>query len=228
MELFETLKQFMMFQSLTKEEFEALDMAHKLKIALYEKEEMIVQEDAPAQKVGLLLFGSCKVFKSFESGKELTLTTLKPGDIFGEIIVFSGHQNYPASICAAEKSTVCLMNPSDMLNWCMHSKHFLSDFLKILSLKILLLNKKTKALSFTTIRGKIANLLLDYRQKYQKDLFEVPLNRKNMADYLGIPRPSLSRELIKMKQDGLIDYYQNSFKILSLEGLKGALTEEKE
>ena len=41
-----------------------------------------------------------------------------------------------------------------------------------------------------------------------------------MAEMLNIPRPSLSRELTNMKEDGLIDFYKNNIKILDLEGLK--------
>jgi Mn-dependent DtxR family transcriptional regulator len=44
-----------------------------------------------------------------------------------------------------------------------------------------------------------------------------------MAELLNIPRPSLSRELIKMKQDGLIDFYKNRFKILDLKKLEKTL-----
>nr|WP_242949572.1 helix-turn-helix domain-containing protein [Clostridium pasteurianum] len=44
-----------------------------------------------------------------------------------------------------------------------------------------------------------------------------------MAEELGIPRPSLSRELVNMKKDGLIDFHKNTFKILNLEAMEDIL-----
>lgn len=227
MDIYELLKEHLLFRTLSKEEFQNMKISESVIIKKYEKEEFLVREEDSANLVGLILLGTCRVFKSYQNGKDLTLAALKKGDIFGEVVVFSGHTKYPASISALESVTVCFMTRSDMLNWCNLSQNFLENFLRILSLKILLLNQKTKALSFTTIRGKIANLLMEYHEKYHREVFELPLNRKNMADYLGIPRPSLSRELIKMKEENIIDFYQNSFKILDVEKLQDAMAEEK-
>ena len=44
--------------------------------------------------------------------------------------------------------------------------------------------------------------------------FTVPLSREEMALYLGCDRSALSRELARMKADGLIDYIRNSFKVM--------------
>ena len=50
-------------------------------------------------------------------------------------------------------------------------------------------------------------------QKHARE-FNIPFDRQQLADYLNLERTALSKELSKMKADGLIDYYKNSFKII--------------
>lgn len=99
----------------------------------------------------------------------------------------------------------------------------LNNFMGLLSNKILMLNKKLKNLSYETLRQKIASLLLESYHINKKALFQINSSRKEMAESLGVPRPSLSRELINMKKDGLIDFHKNAFKILNLEAMEDIL-----
>ena len=86
-----------------------------------------------------------------------------------------------------------------------------------------MLNERLTNLSYDTVRKKITNiLLLEYARQRSSNL-TLPYSRKKMAELLNIPRPSLSRELIKMKEDGLIDFYKNKFKILDLQSLEDSL-----
>ena len=86
-----------------------------------------------------------------------------------------------------------------------------------------MLNKKLKNLSYETLRQKITSFLLEIYHINKKALFQVNSSRKEMAEALGVPRPSLSRELINMKKDGLIDFHKNTFKILDLEAMEDIL-----
>ena len=58
------------------------------------------------------------------------------------------------------------------------------------------------------------NYLLRVSCEQQSRTFSIPMNRNEMADYLNIERSALSRELSRMKRDGLIDYHRDSFKLL--------------
>jgi len=85
------------------------------------------------------------------------------------------------------------------------------------------MNRKIKNLSLDTIRKRVANFLLMQYKQSGKKMFQTGMSRKAMSDLMGIQRPSLSRELIKMKEDGLIDYDGDTFKIVDLEALEDAL-----
>ena len=53
--------------------------------------------------------------------------------------------------------------------------------------------------------------------------FCIPLNRAQLAEYLGCERSALCRELSRMQKDGLIETYRGSFKLLQPAALGAAL-----
>ncbi|MBQ2118632.1 MAG: winged helix-turn-helix domain-containing protein, partial [Clostridia bacterium] len=76
------------------------------------------------------------------------------------------------------------------------------------------MNSRIQILSKLTLREKLLTFFSDQAKKSGADTFSVPLDRKDMATYLGADRSALSRELSRMKREGLIDYYRNSFRII--------------
>ena len=98
-------------------------------------------------------------------------------------------------------------------------------FLRDLSNKILTLNKSIERLSYNSIRQKISNYILDEYNKQNSHLININMTKQKLAETLGILRPSLSRELINMKDIGIIDYYKDTIKILDLDQLLKVLDE---
>ena len=94
------------------------------------------------------------------------------------------------------------------------------NMLNIISNKALILNRKVEYLSIRSIRGKIIHYLLEQYKHKGKNNFTLPLNRTELADFLNIPRPSLSREMCRMRDEGLIDFHRSSIKINNVENLK--------
>jgi CRP-like cAMP-binding protein len=80
------------------------------------------------------------------------------------------------------------------------------NVLNILSDKALAMNRHLKHLSARNIRGKISSYLMEEYRDKGNTIFNIPMKRNELADYLNIPRPSLSREMSMMKKDGLLDY----------------------
>lgn len=70
------------------------------------------------------------------------------------------------------------------------------------------------------LREKLATFLLAESNKRNSLIFAISLNRNELAEYLNVSRTSMCRELATMKSLGIIDYYKNSFKIISVDLLK--------
>ena len=83
-----------------------------------------------------------------------------------------------------------------------------------------MLNKKMSILNAESLKGRIAVYLLSLQQSSKRMVFDLPMNRQELAEFLNVKRPSLSRELSNMQRDGIIDVYRSSVKILDMERLR--------
>lgn len=188
-------------------------------ITNYSKNEVVAVEDSSCSKIGIVLSGSIEIQKLYVSGKIITLGKLIEGNIFGEVVIFSNKNTYPATVISSDNSSILFISKESTLKLCSISPIFLSNFMTLLSDKILFLNKKIKNMSYQTLRQKIVSYIIR-EYKIQKNLkIKLNITKKELASQLGIPRPSLSRELINMKNDNLIDMNKNIITIKNINSL---------
>ena len=74
--------------------------------------------------------------------------------------------------------------------------------------------EKTEILCKKTLRGKILAYLEQEAANQKAEKIVVPFNRTDMANYLDADRSALTRELAKMRDEGLIAFEKNVFEIL--------------
>ncbi|MEA4827833.1 MAG: Crp/Fnr family transcriptional regulator, partial [Clostridium sp.] len=127
------------------------------------------------------------------------------------------------TILSSSESKILFIHEADIIKLCSLNISFLNNFMRVLSNRILTLSKILRNLSYQTIRQKIASFLLDEYKKQKNLVIQISASRQEMADQFGTTRPSLSRELIKMKDDGLISSDKKTIAILDLEALEETL-----
>ena len=222
-EYLNSLSKSVLFKSLGNSEI--LDVLNKsvYNVESYSSNEIIAIEGDDCHSLGIVLEGSIEIHKPFPSGKIVTINHFSSGDIFGEAVLFSNQHIYPATVVASNKSKIMYIQRDEIIKLMSYDGKIATNFISVLSDRILMLNKRITNLSYDTLRKKIANiLLLEYNRQKSKNII-LPYSRKRMARFLNIARPSLSRELVNMKEEGLIDFYRNRVKILNLEGLEDEL-----
>jgi len=175
-------------------------------IKRYSKENLVLLEDHKCEEIGILLKGLLKVQTLYPSGKSLTFIQLKPVETFGEAITFSKTSKCPATISTIEDSEIMFIKKGDLINCASNHHRFMENFLGLLSDRLLILNQKVKMLSLENIRQKIGHFLMEEYKEQKSNIIKVALSRKEMAEYMGIQRPSLSRELSKMREEGIIEF----------------------
>lgn len=219
----DSLEECVLFKNLEREEILNTLKSIEYNTKNYEHEDVIAIEGDDCQSIGIILDGNIEIHKSYSSGKVVTISHFKQGNIFGEALVFSGRHKYPATIISSNNSKIMFLNRDDIIKLMTINPQVLNNFVAVLSNRILMLNDRITNLSLDTLRKKITNiLLLEYgRQKSQ--YITLPYSRKKMAELLNTPRPSLSRELVKMKEEGLIDFHKNKIKIINLKELEKVL-----
>jgi CRP-like cAMP-binding protein len=204
--LSDNLKRCILFKDIKYEDLSNFLNMSNYTIKKYPKGNMVVFEGSKCEELGILLEGLLEAQALYPSGKLLTLTRLKPVEIFGEAILFSKMNKFPATIEVIKDSKIMFIKKEDLINCLTNCHKFMENFLELLSNKLLMLNKKVKMLSLESIRQKIENFLREEYKKQKSNIIKVSLSRKEMAEHMGIQRPSLSRELIKMRDAGIIDF----------------------
>lgn len=219
-EIFSSLKNSMIFKGFSTEELEYIFKNIDYKIKNFEKREIVAFEGEEITSMGIIIEGSVDIQKQYPLGKVVTINRIIEGDSFGEVIIFSNIEDYPSTVIATSNTKVLFISKEFIMALCMSDNKFLGNFMGVLSNKILILSKKLRSLSYSTLREKLADYIVNEYNK-QKN-FEIKLNqsRESLAEYFGVARPSLSRELIKMREEDLIDFYKNIIIIKDLHALE--------
>lgn len=220
---YEVIQSCHLFKGMNKEEIEEICAQLQYKISKHQKGEIIFEEGDTCESLGVILSGKIELSTFFISGDVSNLITMNPGNIFGEAVLFSPKDSYPISITSVTKSEILFIDRQSLIDLMETHPIFLENYLGVLSRKVLFLNDKFKLLSLTTIRGKIAHVLIKLSKEQDSMMVKLPFSKEKMALHICTRRPSLSRELSKMKQDGLIDYDKSIVKILDYDALADEL-----
>jgi len=212
-----------LFKGLTIDQIKALLARFASSIHPYPAQSIIAFEEDECTSLGIIVSGSVKAERLLASGKTITLDTLGRGASFGEALIFADQNRYPATIQSMEDTQVLYLSRSDVIELCRESDIFLSNFSRLLSNRLLMLNRKVKSLSLTTLRQRVVNYLLEEYQRQKSNQLTIHLARHELANLLGMPRPSLSRELADLQSDGLIQFDRKMINLLSIEELEKCL-----
>jgi len=219
------LSKCVLFKGLEKNEI--MDILNKVtyRIEKYKKGQVIAIEGDDCNSLGIILKGKIEIQKIFPSGQVTTINNFKEGNIFGESLVFSDKHTYPATITAIENAEIMFIERENIVKLSMLNSRILTNFVTVLSRRILMLNERISNLSQDSIRKKISSYLLSEYNKQKTTTIVLPYTRKKMAELLNVPRPSLSRELINMKEEGIIDFNKNEIHILNIDLLEETMLE---
>jgi CRP-like cAMP-binding protein len=209
-----------LFKDFNSQEINQFLVSSKYRTIDYQSEQVIAIEGEPLIEIGLVLDGVIEVQKNYPSGKMVVISRFKMGDVFGEVAIFSNKHTYPSTIFSSTNSKIMFVSKENILKICLQNDKFLKNLLQLLSDKILILDHRLHILSGETIRQKICFYLLE--RYWEQNTLTIPVNlsRQKMAEQFGITRPSLSRELSRMKREGFIDLDKHTIIIKDLSGLE--------
>ena len=145
------------------------------------------------------------------------MTLLKPGSYVGVLLAASQERKSPVTVQADETSSVLYLPYRKLLTQssCPGHARLLYNLLRGIAEMALVLHDRNDCLIKPTIRDKVLTYLSLEAEKTGSRSFSIPLNRAAMAEYLNVDRSALSRELSRMKQDGLIDFSRSHFRLLT-------------
>lgn len=177
-------------------------------IKRYEKGSFIFEEDDTPDKLYVLIEGQVDVSKMTFSGKKILITTIEnPGDMFAEVYMFMGKGKYDMSAQAVADSVILSISSDFFDNISYNVKadvpaKIRKNLMSIFAIKAYNLSGKVRLLGCGSIREKIALYLIE-NQTVSGEIAKNP-SREELAEYLNVTRPSLSRELGNMEKEGII------------------------
>lgn len=202
-----------LFDEFSAKELLNLFKTHNYIISKYNKGSIIHFESEKCNYWDIILKGQVFVQKIDEKGNVLTVAEFKIGDNIGGNLLFSKYPYYPMSVIAKSDAEILHIDKDFVLQLCQTSQDFLIQFLTCISDKTTILTSKIKSISMKSIKESIIEFLnYEYYSQKSKEI-KLNMTKKELAERLGIQRTSLSRELNKMKKDGLIDYDAHSITI---------------
>lgn len=171
-----------------------------------------------------ILSGRVKIFKLSTDGKEQILHLFGPGEIFGEVAVFTG-QGYPAH-AAVERSCSLLFFPREAFVGLIRGDASLAlGMLAVLSVRLRRFTRMVEDLSLKEVPGRLAAHLLYRSSAGKKDVVELDLSKAQLAALLGTIPETLSRILTRMGRRGLIRTQGSRIAILDRAGLETIASE---
>ena len=213
--IFEKIKSNPLFAGIALEDFEKLFNCLSAKIIHYRKDEIILLAGDKVNSVGLVLSGSVKIIKEDAEGNIAILTELTTPELFGETFACAGISHSPVTVKASENCEILFINYKKIISACTAACSFhqklIENMLTLMAKKNILLNRKNEILSKRTTREKLVEFFNNQRGTARK--FAIPYNREELANYLCVDRSAMSRELCKMRDEGLISFIKNKFEV---------------
>ena len=177
----------------------------------YKKNEIIYHiEDIP-QAIGIVKEGSVVIETVDFLGNVSLLSHIGPNQMFAESYALTQAPMY-VYVRAVEDCTIQFLDVQALEK----SPKLKDQMIQILSNKNKMLSQHIFHISNKSIRNKVLSYLSFMKLETQSSTFMIPFDRQQMADYLNVERSALSKELSKMKSEGLIDYHKNTFTVYSI------------
>ena len=202
----ETLRRVPLFADLSASELEYL--AQRAIARRCDAGEMVFSEAEPCRGLYIVQSGQVKVFKTSPDGREQVLLIAGPGSTVAELPVFDGGP-YPASGSAITEAAVLEVRKDDVRQLCLDHPEVALKLLRVVGARLRRLVAMVEELSFTTVRQRLAALLLREAESRghatpQGVEFDLPWTHQELASQIGTVRELVSRNLSRFQSTGVI------------------------
>lgn len=206
------------FSGIAEEELYTLIKCCDGQMAVFEKDQWIFQAGEELGYIMVVLKGCLAIIQEDFWHEQKEAAYILPGEIFGEGYASAGNRSLHVSIKAAENSEVLFLDYERSLTFCTMACPFHSlmvhNLIKIMSGNKSNAEEKLEHISQKTTRDKLRSYLSSKALQEGSNRFDIPLNRQELADYLGVDRSAMSSELGKMKAEGILDFKKNHFVLI--------------
>ena len=183
--------------------------------------EIIVGAGKPIQAIPIVLEGSIRVIRSDESGKELLLYDISPGEScilsITTVLNHSPVNTYSLSAITEGKTKLIIVDGRRVVEWYNTFKSWREYISKLYNERLLELFNIVDAVAFKNVDLRLKQRLLT---RMNKETNLVEATHQDLANEIGSAREVISRLLKKMEKDGHIKILRSKIKVIDEKWIK--------
>jgi CRP-like cAMP-binding protein len=180
----------------------------------YRKGHTLHSQHEECTTLDIVLSGTLVAYSLAENGSATTMFEFNKDSILGGNLLFGENRKYPLNIYCMSHCTIIHIRDTAVADFLFHY-NFVMKFVKSLSQNSQGINRKLAMITQKTLRENILDYLHQLSIQQGSKTVVLPVSKKQLADYFGVQRPSLFRELKRIKDDGLIEIQNSSITIKS-------------
>jgi CRP-like cAMP-binding protein len=202
MERFYDIYDFPLFAGCDRQLLDAMLEKLSYRLTSYNTDDMVALQDSPCRSLYLLCEGSVCARMTNSDGKEITIETLKAPELLAPAFIYGSENRFPVSLQAASDCRLWIISKDDFMEMMKKDEVVLRNFLREISDRSLFLSRKLNEFALQNLTTR----LLKYIQK------RGPIqNLQEVAFFLGVARPSLSRAIAMLVEQKRIRKEGNGY-----------------
>ncbi len=218
--MFSEISKIPVFKGFKTSEIIQLLNTTRYQIREYEPESVIAHTGDNCNNLYLLISGSIRGEMNNYNDKSIVVSEIHAPDTFAEAFLFANKNKLLINIIATTHTKILIIYKNDLLQLLNKNIKILNNYLNITSNRFVIVTEKVKFLMIKTVKGKLANYILDLEKENKDKLsFSLGKTHEELAALFGITRPAFTRNLVKMKNEGLVEIKNKEIKILNREKL---------
>jgi CRP-like cAMP-binding protein len=174
---------------------------------------MISQSGEPVNSFMMVIVGVVKGEMVDFSGRIIKIEDIPASGALASAFIFGSRNRFPVNVVAVSDTQLLIIEKDDFLKFLKSNDKILANFLDIISNRSQFLSEKIKFLNFKTIKGKLAQYILQTAGPDKSEI-RLAMTQNDLAEYFGVARPSIARVISELETEGIIITKGKTLKIL--------------
>ena len=200
-----------LFRGVPAEELPALLARASARTCAFQKGELLLRRGDVTRRLGLVLEGSVHIIREDFWGNRSIVGLAGPGEVFAESYALAG-EPLEVSVLAAAPGAALFLEADGLTD-----ARLTANLLHLLARKNLMLTRKMRHMARRTTRDKLLSYLSAQALAAGSSEFDIPMDRQQLADYLAVDRSAMSAALGKLRDEGVLEFRKNHFRLLRRE-----------